>query len=251
MSKNVLVALAALGALGACVAAAVPANAQVEFAVFDPVPSSTGGVVNFQDNGSGVLESLSASTPTIFAFDVTPLANFGNLQSTFNFTATQVGPATTASGTDSATFDGSFNYFYSGPTTTNGGITLTTGELLLGGTFTNAAFSGSDGSSGAGLQDNSVTGTVTYTSGLSATDLPLASSGQSFSIGFLDISPVLAIQASTELRDFLAVGSGTFSSDLTNGGGGGTPEPATWALMLIGFAGVGAVVRRRARTATA
>ena len=29
------------------------------------------------------------------------------------------------------------------------------------------------------------------------------------------------------------------------GGGGATPEPATWALMLIGVAGVGAITRRR------
>ncbi|WP_293902861.1 PEPxxWA-CTERM sorting domain-containing protein [Phenylobacterium sp.] len=28
-------------------------------------------------------------------------------------------------------------------------------------------------------------------------------------------------------------------------GGGGVPEPATWAMMLIGFGGIGAVVRRR------
>jgi hypothetical protein len=31
----------------------------------------------------------------------------------------------------------------------------------------------------------------------------------------------------------------------------GVPEPATWAMMLIGFGGLGAMVRRRNRTATA
>lgn len=31
----------------------------------------------------------------------------------------------------------------------------------------------------------------------------------------------------------------------------GTPEPATWAMMLAGIAGLGAMLRRRARTATA
>jgi hypothetical protein len=251
MNRKVFTAVAALSAIGAGLAAAVPASAQIEFAVFTPVPSSTGGVVNFKDDGSGMLESVSAVTPTVFAFDLTPLASFGNLAATFNFTASQSGPAVNASGEVEAKFDGSFNYFYNGPTTANGGVTLTHGELLLGGTFTGAAFSGVAGSSGGGLQDDSLTGTVTFTSGLSATDLPLASDGQSFSLDFIDISPILAVQGG-DLRHFLTVASGTFSSNLTTGGGGGgIPEPAAWALMLIGLGGVGAVARRRDRRATA
>lgn len=35
------------------------------------------------------------------------------------------------------------------------------------------------------------------------------------------------------------------------GTGGGVPEPATWALMLLGFGGIGAAVRRRERVASA
>jgi len=31
----------------------------------------------------------------------------------------------------------------------------------------------------------------------------------------------------------------------TNGGGGVIPEPATWAMMILGFGGVGAMLRRR------
>jgi hypothetical protein len=37
----------------------------------------------------------------------------------------------------------------------------------------------------------------------------------------------------------------TGGSCFARGGGGGTPEPATWALMLMGVAGVGAISRRR------
>jgi len=33
------------------------------------------------------------------------------------------------------------------------------------------------------------------------------------------------------------------------GGGGAVPEPATWAMMLVGFGGIGLAARRRARTA--
>ena len=39
-------------------------------------------------------------------------------------------------------------------------------------------------------------------------------------------------------------GGGEFSGDLTFAAGA-VPEPATWAMMLLGFAGIGSVVRRR------
>ncbi|HLZ83684.1 MAG TPA: PEPxxWA-CTERM sorting domain-containing protein [Caulobacteraceae bacterium] len=251
MGKNVFVAVAALALMGG-LAAAAPASAQIEFAVFNPVPSKMGGVVNFKEDSTGHLKSFLASTPTVFTFDLTPLANFGNLNATFDFSATQVaGSAGSTGGIVSAEYDGSFDFFYSGPTTTQGGITLTNGELLLSGTFADAAFLASSGASGAGLTDDSITGTVTYASGISATDLPLSSTGQSFTLGFIDVSPTVGLQGSV-LRHFLAVGDGKFSSDLTStGGGGGVPEPGAWALMLLGFGAIGLAARRRTRAATA
>lgn len=39
---------------------------------------------------------------------------------------------------------------------------------------------------------------------------------------------------------------GSCTADCGGGGGaGGVPEPATWAMMIIGFGGVGAIIRRR------
>jgi hypothetical protein len=250
MKQSVLAAVAVLGLAGG-LAAAAPASA-VEFAVFNPVPSSTGGVPNFSEDSLGNLTSTPSTAPTVFTFDLTPLSAFGNLQSTFNFSAHETAAATSGSlgGVSyvTAPYDGSFSYFYSGPTTTMGGVTLTTGELLLQGTFTNAAFVARAGASGGGLADDSILGTVTYTSALPSSVLPLASSGQSFSFGFIDISPVAALQNGF-LRHFTAVGDGKFSSDVTGGGGGGgVPEPATWALMLTGVAGIGFCLRRRTRT---
>jgi hypothetical protein len=42
-----------------------------------------------------------------------------------------------------------------------------------------------------------------------------------------------------------------FTGDNENPGGGPVPEPATWALMLVGFGGMGAVLRRNRRHARA
>jgi hypothetical protein len=244
MSKSIVAVLGLLGGL----AAAAPASAQIQFAVFNPVWSPTGGVANFKEDSMGHLTSTSSSTPTLFMFDLTPLQVFGDLQATFDFSATQDGPASTGviGGVSYtvATFDGSFDYYYSGPTVTHGGLTLTPGELLLHGSFTDASFSARTGSSGGGLQDDSLDGVVTYTSAVPSADLPLGSTGQSFEIGFIDISPLVGIQ-NGYLKHFTAVGDGQFSTDLSSGGGGGVPEPATWALMLVGVGGIGATVRRR------
>jgi hypothetical protein len=247
MKHTILAAVAAIALTGG-LTAATSASAVV-FAVFNPVPSTNGGVPNFSEDSLGNLTSTPATAPTIFTFDLSPLlSSFGDLQSTFNFSAHETAMASsgTVGGVTyvTAPFDGSFNYFYSGPTVTKGGVTLTTGELLLGGTFTNAVFTARSGANGGALTDDSINGTVVYTTGLPATALPLLSSGQSFTLGFLDMTPVTALQNGF-LRHFTAVGDGKFSSNVMGTGGGGVPEPATWALMLTGLAGIGACLRRR------
>lgn len=242
MSKKLFAAAAAVGVVVG-LAAAAPASARVQFAVFDPTPSKNGGVVNFVDDGEGHLKSVTTKTPTIFNFDLTPLADFGNLKSTFDFNATQAGAAGVVGGTIAATFNGSFDFYYSGKTMAMNGITLTQGELLLHGSFNNATFLGRASGSGATLTDDSGVGAVTFTSAIPSGDLPLSAGDNSFALGFIDISPILAIvtkgKYAGDLRHFQTVGDGEFSS--------GVPEPATWALMLVGFGAVGLAARRRPR----
>ena len=43
----------------------------------------------------------------------------------------------------------------------------------------------------------------------------------------------------------------TLNLDVTTRGGGGVPEPASWALLIAGFGGLGAVMRRRRSVALA
>jgi len=74
----------------------------------------------------------------------------------------------------------------------------------------------------------------TYT--LTADDTVLYANGQYF----IDALTPQALPA--QLRFNLTPETLTFTTDLKEGG---VPEPATWALMIAGFGGVGAALRRR------
>jgi hypothetical protein len=66
--------------------------------------------------------------------------------------------------------------------------------------------------------------------------------------GLTQFTGTYSITTSGDLAPQVASGSGTFNIT----GAGGVPEPATWAMMLVGFGGLGAVLRqRRGRVALA
>jgi hypothetical protein len=65
------------------------------------------------------------------------------------------------------------------------------------------------------------------------------------------IDPTITFSSGINLNNY-SLKVGGFDSPLGSGGGtGGVPEPATWALMLMGFGGLGAVLRRRRQAALA
>ena len=67
---------------------------------------------------------------------------------------------------------------------------------------------------------------------------------RAMSLSFTDVSPSAAIVPGTgTLRSFTSDVSGDFSSTV--------PEPSTWAMMLLGFAGLGYVGFRKARARSA
>jgi hypothetical protein len=189
---------------------AVPASAATTFAQFEQVDGGPqtiafGGGV-LTDSG-GLLGSL-----VMFNFlDIMPAGLDGQVQAYLTVEAS------------GSPFDGTVSFHR-----------VSDMANLLTLTFTNATFVGAGGS-GAVFGTQPGGGTVTYTSDF--VDFTDQTSGD-FSIGLSGITPNFSANAWT------ADSVGTFASDSANVGNG-VPEPATWAMMIIGFGGVGALMRRR------
>jgi hypothetical protein len=69
--------------------------------------------------------------------------------------------------------------------------------------------------------------------------------------GFSDLSYQVSLSSGTGTGFFVEIGGPLSVASLTPSVPGGVPEPATWALMILGFGAVaGAMRRRRSVTAT-
>ncbi len=100
--------------------------------------------------------------------------------------------------------------------------------------FTNAFLWGPNGASGVNYIDSTATGSVVFTSDfMDFTGYNI----RDFSFGLSGLAPPLQIGNNGLLRSFTADTAGTFSV--------GIPEPATWAMMIMGFVGVGSALRSR------
>jgi hypothetical protein len=144
------------------------------------------------------------------------------LEATLDFTATSVGPANTVPGGNVVqAFNGSFSI--------TGGIIN-----YLSGTFEDSVFGG--GNALVLTASSSAAGeTVTFTSSVIPADQLAFNKGISFS--FTDVNPIVGTVgsgASRTLRPFKADIGGDFSASPV-------PEPSTWVMMALGFAGLGFV----------
>jgi hypothetical protein len=212
--------LSAVGALSAALAAPV-ANAKV-LAVIGQVSNTDqvtatvlGGVTTISSNATVDITEIDA--PISVPVAATLLLN-----------ATSIGTAVSVGGNIVQNYNGSFSI--------TGG-----GNNYLSGTFSDSIFGG--GTSLVLSASNDVAGeTVTFTSSvIAASDLAL-NRGVSFS--FTDVSPPASTVGTGALRTlapFAADISGDFSATPV------VPEPATWAMLGLGFAGMGllGLTRRR------
>ncbi len=239
----------------ACMAA--PAQAQVTFASFEAADSSSN--ISWTNTGfsSGSLTQLSGDSDgeggvkdVTFSFSAFGLPT--NLAADFDLTSTSTSPAVTAFGVLLAQpgITGGFHFTYDGPSKKIGGVMFNHGANLLSGTFTNAFITGIVGGGVASLQaENNTTGPINFTSDFLLFQNPCCGD-EAMSLAFSDVTPALHINSVGDtLASFDTNAAGDFSADVVaKTPQGGVPEPTTWAMLMAGFAGVGAALRRRRST---
>jgi hypothetical protein len=248
--------LAGLTAGAAAALCAASAHA-VTFAEFGAVNDSSNlSWTQSASLTSGALATTGAgaSANTTFSFLTPALATLANLPALFTLSATAPAddPAGSALGlTVQQDLTGSFSFIYDGATPlTVGTHVYTSGANLLSGTFSGAELVGAAGSAAAGLPQSAtlLSGLVDYSSDFTGI---AATGAKGFSIALTSVLPYFGATSGQALSAFTSVATGSFASDVasTGGGGGPAPEPATWAMMLVGLGGVGVAARGQKRRA--
>ena len=237
MSCRSLATLALGLAVGLCAAAS--ANA-LTFADFSPTTSDANLAWTSTGPTGGALATTGAgaSANVYFSFLNPGVSSLHGLDAVFTLTATS-SQAATLSGAGNLNQDnvnGTFSFIYSGAAPlVLGATTYLTGANLLSGVFSGANLVGPDGGGTISFQNSTLTGgLVTYTSDFET----LTGAPRGFSLALTSVIPNLSATPGSSLNSFAGVSDGSFRA--------GVPEPATWAMMLIGIGGVGGLLRRRA-----
>ena len=242
------VTIAALAAaFGAVAALAGPAGA-VTVAQFYAAPNSSIPDFLWEQDASGAGGTLTAvnefgqpGAPVEFNFQT--LAGMSNLPAVLTFTGVVTGtPATNYGGQFLAQYglSGSFEFAYAGTTPlVYNGKTYTTGADLLSGTFSSANINGQVNASSGNVDDATSSGDKLS---LVSDVLSLAPGDRSYSLSLTSISPKWNAGSGMSPGSFEALGTGSFEANLNPGP---VPEPATWAMVIMGLAGMGGILRRR------
>lgn len=126
----------------------------------------------------------------------------------------------------------------------DGSINFGNGSNYLTVNFTGATFNVDANGGSASLINTDPTSTISYSSNFLT--LPEFDS-KAFSLAFTGILPFFNIADNGFGSSFDANIAGSFSGAPSGPGPGGViPEPATWAMLVIGFGLTGATMRRRA-----
>ncbi len=233
-------------------AASLPAHAAT-IAQFSPLSgnadykwvqsaSGTGGHLFSINKGSD--KSVQGVASAFMFLDPT-LAGLGFLQATFTIDATVADGNAANFNAASNTFtqnglNGEFHLTFAGADTTIDGIHLTTGENLLSGSFTNAWIQGFNASGSLNLTGGPGVTSV-FTSALKDFSKTVDGS-EAFALNLLSANPGFHAATGKSLDNLQSNGGGNFAADSLS-----VPEPATWGLMIVGFGGVGALMRNKRR----
>ena len=249
MKRHTTIALVVSAALGAAASAHATTFADYSAASSDANVAWTQSA----DLASGSLATtgMAGSADTVFSFLSGPLSALTDLQAllTLSASAPASDPAVFAGGQlIEPNLSGSFSFIYEGAAPLHVGThTYLTGANLLSGTFSGAEIIGPANGSTGSVQDAVMSGgTVNFTSDFTSFS-PIGDKG--VSVEMTSVLPSLSALAGSSLSSFSAVSTGSFAATLVGGGGGGVPEPATWAMMFLGFGGVGVLARRARRLA--
>ncbi len=202
--------------------------------------SGTGGALYTTSTATG---TSAGATAVHFSFLDPALADlmFVPAQFLLNTTVASGNPATFTAGPNTWTqtnVNGGFSFIYTGADHVFGSTLVHQNANLLSGTFTDAWIQGNGGtgsinlSVGNGGLFNSLTSDFEQFTNLTP-------GSQEFALNLLGVTPAFGANAGKALKSFRANGGGNFSFEA------GVPEPATWGLMIMGFGGVGAMIRRR------